>query len=358
MDILHLGSQMNKMAKVFAASLAGVLAVLVPSVALADNFDVSLKLDPGAAIPLVQPQTSGLGAGASYSAKLFLGAGPYLSFGPSASLTWLGSNPGRGSDQGVLGGGMSFMLRRPLNNDGRLMSPASPWLDTDFQLNKVSNMGDPIPSVAVSAGVSFPFDVDRTVWIGPFVRFENVFHVPGDSGFDAQENKIGIMGLSFEFRDPYQVPRESTATQTVKNDEPTPPPAPTVVASQTAKAAEAPFEINQKIQFAFDSADLQGDASLALDGIFQNIQEHANYSVTVRGYASSEGDLNYNKKLSLRRAQTVANYLTSRGVDQNHISAVGMGISNPVADNSTEAGRQLNRRVDFVTVVVTFTGNK
>lgn len=349
---------MNRMTKVFAASLAGVLAVLVPSVASADNFDVSLKLDPGVAVPLVQPQISGLGAGASYSAKLFLGTGPYLSFGPSASLTWLGSNPGRGSDQGTLGGGMSFMLRRPLNTNTPLTTSGSPWLDTDFQLNKVSNVDHLTPSIAVGAGVSFPLNVDRTVWVGPFIRFENVFYIPGTSGLDAQENKIGIMGLSFEFRDPYIEPRQSTATQTVKNDEPTPPPAPTVVASQTVTAVKAPFEIKQKVQFAFDSDKLQAGSSDALDQIAKDIQGHSNYSVTVRGYASSEGDPNYNVHLSLRRAQTVANYLISHKVDENHVSAVGMGISNPVADNSTEAGRQLNRRVDFVTVVVTFTGTK
>ncbi len=349
---------MNKMVKVIAASLAGALAVLVPSVASADNFDVSLKLDPGLAVPLVEPQASGLGAGFSYNAKLLLGAGPYLSFGPSVSTTWLGSNPGSGSDQGVVGAGAGFVLRRPLNNNDRSTGMVSPWVDTNFQLNKVSNVGEPLPSVSVGAGASFPFNVDRTVWIGPFLRFENVFHIPGNSSFDAQENKIGIIGLSFEFREPYHVSRPSTATQTVKNDEPAQVPAQVAVSSAPAPAAEAPFEIKQKIQFAFDSADLQSGSSTVLDDIDKNIENHSNYSVTVRGYASSEGDLNYNKKLSLRRAQTVANYLTSHNVDQSHVSAVGMGISNPVADNSTEAGRQLNRRVDFVTVVVTFTSNK
>lgn len=350
---------MNKLAKVTAAFLAGALAVLVPTVALADNSDVSLKLDPGVAVPLVQPQVSGSGVGFSSAAKLWVGVGPYFSFGPSASVTWLGSNPGT-STETTFGAGWGFMLRRPLSNNDRLTLRASPWVDTDFQLNDVRNASSnyPAPSVSVGAGVSFPLTVDRSVWVGPFARFENVFGTPNNSSYLSQENKIGILGVSFEFGQSHLPPpaHRSILPPVVTF---TPPPAPPVVAQAVSTLAPAvPLEIKQKIQFAFDSANLQSSSLSALDEIAKDIQDHANYSVTVRGYASSEGDPTYNVHLSLRRAETVVNYLTSHSVDPNRVMPVGMGILNPVADNSTAAGRQLNRRVDFVTVVVTFTGNK
>jgi OmpA-OmpF porin, OOP family len=348
------------MAKVVTAMMAGALAILIPTAAMADNGEVSVKVDVGAAVPLAQPQINGLGAGASGNVKLLYGIGPFFSLGPSASLTWLGSNPEVESSQTTFGAGVGARLSRPHGNDDHLTLFASPWVDGDFQLNKVGHAGEPIPSVSVGVGLSLPLTVDRSVWVSPFIRFEDVFAVPSDSSFDARENKIGSLGLSFEFGGRHLPPPPPAAPKVVEQPVAPPavvvPPPPAPVAP--TPAAEAPFVINEKIQFAFDSAALQSGSTSVLDEIAKNIQGHTNYSVTVRGYASSEGDLHYNQQLSLRRAQTVAGYLTSHSVDQNRVTAVGMGISNPVADNSTEAGRQLNRRVDFVTVVVTFTGNK
>jgi outer membrane protein OmpA-like peptidoglycan-associated protein len=350
---------MNKMLKVAAVMVAGAVATLASTTARADDSDLSLKLDPGLAVPLAQPQASGVGAGASVNAKLWVGAGPYFSFGPSASITVLGSNPGVESSQTTVGAGWAFMLRRPLNNNDASTLYASPWVDADFQINKAGNAGETVPSVSAGAGVSFPLTVDRSVWVGPFVRFQNVFSIPGNTGgFDNQNNALGIMGLSFEFGPSHLPPVVKPVVVEVVQPPPAPPAPVVVEATPAPVVAEAPFVIDQKIQFAFDSANLLPGSSDMLDTIAQSIQNHQNYSVTVRGYASSEGDINYNNQLSLRRAQTVANYLVSRHVDIERLTAEGMGISNPVADNSTEAGRQLNRRVDFVTVVVTFTGTK
>jgi OOP family OmpA-OmpF porin len=80
------------------------------------------------------------------------------------------------------------------------------------------------------------------------------------------------------------------------------------------------------------------------------------YDATVEGYASSEGQLEHNKKLSLRRAQSVVNYLVAKGVDRANLTPVGMGIIDPVADNATEEGRVKNRRVEFITIRITKKG--
>jgi hypothetical protein len=68
----------------------------------------------------------------------------------------------------------------------------------------------------------------------------------------------------------------------------------------------------------------------------------------VEGYTDSIGSDEYNQKLSEERAGTVRDYLVSQSVGSDNISSQGFGKSDPVADNSTDAGRAQNRRVELV----------
>jgi outer membrane protein OmpA-like peptidoglycan-associated protein len=69
--------------------------------------------------------------------------------------------------------------------------------------------------------------------------------------------------------------------------------------------------------------------------------------VTIEGYTDNIGSESYNQKLSEKRANTVKNYLTSKGIDSGRITVSGKGESNPVADNGTADGRAMNRRIEF-----------
>jgi OOP family OmpA-OmpF porin len=74
---------------------------------------------------------------------------------------------------------------------------------------------------------------------------------------------------------------------------------------------------------------------------------YPNTDVILYGYASSEGPLAFNQALSTKRAVVVQNYLiNTKHIDASRVTVKGMGISNPIADNSTDAGRVLNRRVE------------
>lgn len=72
------------------------------------------------------------------------------------------------------------------------------------------------------------------------------------------------------------------------------------------------------------------------------------HKIIIYGYASSEGDMSVNLKLSTERAASFKQYLISKGIDKNRITVVGKGIDNPVATNETEEGRAQNRRVEVV----------
>ena len=70
--------------------------------------------------------------------------------------------------------------------------------------------------------------------------------------------------------------------------------------------------------------------------------------VDIEGHTDNVGSAASNKKLSEQRAKAVLDYLVDRGVDKNHLKAVGYGLTRPVADNSTAEGRAKNRRVELV----------
>lgn len=90
------------------------------------------------------------------------------------------------------------------------------------------------------------------------------------------------------------------------------------------------FTLNSDVTFAFGKATLKPEAAATLDGIYGEIAQVANPAVAVNGYADRIGKDAANLKLSQRRAETVANYLVSKGVDSNAITATGYGEANPV----------------------------
>ena len=100
--------------------------------------------------------------------------------------------------------------------------------------------------------------------------------------------------------------------------------------------------------FKYNSAELTLKAQEILDGVAANLVSYPQKNdIEVQGHASSEGADNYNMKLSQRRAQSVVDYLKMRGVT-NRLMAKGYGETQPIADNSTEAGRSENRRVELI----------
>jgi len=104
------------------------------------------------------------------------------------------------------------------------------------------------------------------------------------------------------------------------------------------------------ILFAVNSATLKGGAFDEISRVAKVLNQYPETRMTVAGYTDSTGSEELNQKLSEKRAESVKNALVGEGVNPARITTVGYGESKPVADNDTEAGRQLNRRVTiFIT---------
>jgi outer membrane protein OmpA-like peptidoglycan-associated protein len=110
------------------------------------------------------------------------------------------------------------------------------------------------------------------------------------------------------------------------------------------------------ITFASNSSDLNSRFFTVLDSVGTVLKEYSKTVVEVAGHTDNVGSEEYNQSLSERRAQTVANYLTSRGISGKRLLTVGAGESRPVAPNDTEGNRQINRRVELTIVPVTREG--
>ena len=104
------------------------------------------------------------------------------------------------------------------------------------------------------------------------------------------------------------------------------------------------------ITFATDSAVFQTSFNKVLDSVAKVLKEYDQTLVQVVGYTDNTGTLAYNNQLSLKRAQAVATYLQNRGVSASRLSVMGMGPNNPIASNSTAAGREQNRRVEITLI--------
>jgi len=115
-------------------------------------------------------------------------------------------------------------------------------------------------------------------------------------------------------------------------------------ADSTAATAAA----YSNIQFDFDSSVLRTSSYSVLDAVSADLRGTTGKTVTLNGYASSEGTAAHNIRLSKDRANSVKTYLVNSGVEAKRVKVKGLGETNPIADNSTEEGRVQNRRVEFI----------
>ncbi len=108
--------------------------------------------------------------------------------------------------------------------------------------------------------------------------------------------------------------------------------------------------MNSEISFDYNSAKLTHSFQSSLDKVADILTRYPRSSVKITGHTDSRGSAEYNQQLSVQRAQAVAYYLSDRGVDSRRIVAEGRGEMEPRSTNDTEAGRQLNRRVEMLII--------
>jgi outer membrane protein OmpA-like peptidoglycan-associated protein/Tol biopolymer transport system component len=113
-----------------------------------------------------------------------------------------------------------------------------------------------------------------------------------------------------------------------------------------------PIQKNQtmvlnNILFDFDKATLKPESYIELEKLYKFLSENPNLIIEIGGHTDNIGTKEYNQILSEKRAKAVYDYLISKNINANRLKYKGYGDTMPIADNSTEEGRQLNRRTEI-----------
>jgi len=239
---------------------------------------------------------------------------------------------------------------------------AARWYFTDWSFRPYllgavmgSHHNDPMdrgwaPAAELGLGVA------KSLTDGSDLRLEGGYRYDWDNKSVANQSGFGdwFLGLSIVSR--FGAPPAA----------PAPAPAPVAAAPAEAPApveAPAPQKVVidlRGVNFKFDRpkkgetdiakvlAEPTADSISLLEQAVDTLKRYPDVHVTVAGYTDGKGKPAYNQALSERRAQIVYSYLTSHGIDASRLSGpIGHGANDPIGDNSTDAGRAQNRRVEL-----------
>jgi OOP family OmpA-OmpF porin len=101
------------------------------------------------------------------------------------------------------------------------------------------------------------------------------------------------------------------------------------------------------VNFEESSAEFRGSAYPRLDRVISLARSCNESRITVTGHTDASGDETWNQRLSLKRANAVADYMAAGGVARSRLKVAGVGSSMPIADDNTRYGRSLNRRIEI-----------
>jgi outer membrane protein OmpA-like peptidoglycan-associated protein len=131
-----------------------------------------------------------------------------------------------------------------------------------------------------------------------------------------------------------------------KPPEPEPPPPPK---PKRVEVTQDKIDIKEKIQFDFNKATIKPESHGLLDEIVEVVRDNPHIrKLSIEGHTDSDGSDSYNLKLSDDRAKSVLAYLTEHGIEAKRLTAKGFGETKPIGDNADEAGKEQNRRVEFL----------
>jgi outer membrane protein OmpA-like peptidoglycan-associated protein len=324
----------------------------------------SLKIEPGIAIALTRPQSRLFDLGGGQTVKALWALTPYLDIGPSATfLTLPAEDRSEAGTAWTFGGGLQ--LKGPHHGSG-----LSPWLDVDALYVRTGDLNR--AGFAAAVGLAVAVGESRAFWIGPFARYLHILQ-GSPAGYDNHDGKIASLGISLAWgpdveRQPEPARLADPPAPVEKQASLCPDTDQDGVLDRVDRCPEVPgsadnwgcrtyekivvkkdkLELKERLYFAWNESTLHEASYPVLDEVVVALKENKNFRVQVEGHTSSEGTDDRNQALSEQRAQAVLDYLVAHGVEKERLVSKGFASSVPTDTNETPAGRDNNRRVEFV----------
>ncbi len=202
------------------------------------------------------------------------------------------------------------------------------------QLDIKPNLGDAI--WLEQARAIFPL-LKSTVRDGTFIFKDKTVEVRGDVSGEEAKTKIlraidSVAGTNITVNDQLQTPNSR--------------------GGKAKKAGVLQVKLNElligkTIEFDTSSARIRNDSHKLLDTIVDILKSGGSGQIEISGHTDNTGKEEKNLRLSQRRADAVKKYLVDKGINAKRVTAVGMGSSQPIADESTFDGQRKNRRIEF-----------
>jgi len=104
---------------------------------------------------------------------------------------------------------------------------------------------------------------------------------------------------------------------------------------------------NSRVTFDYNASSLTSTAKTNIDKLIEVFKEYPDTNLLIVGHTDNKGSQSYNLPLSQKRAQSVRDYLVSKGISSSRLTSQGKGLEEPIADNNTDQGRAQNRRVEI-----------
>ena len=126
----------------------------------------------------------------------------------------------------------------------------------------------------------------------------------------------------------------------------------TISTAAAESAEERRAKLSNRPAKLADRYSLRPEATRALDEAVKAMQQNSNLRIQIEGHTCNIGTAEYNLALGYRRANSVRDYLVSRGISTERMGTVSYGEERPIADNGTDAGRAMNRRAHIVQMTI------
>lgn len=222
----------------------------------------------------------------------------------------------------------------------------TPLIGAGLGLTKIKNYSPSSLKLSFLARIGVDYGLSQDFSLAGLVDYQYVSKLLGDMPGSRAHVLIPQIALTFYFG--------SSKPASVEEKKETKDDVVSVSQSSTARDEEMIDEAGLQMTVEFDSnkSEIKPQFDEQLKNIADYFNRNREVSGVIEGHADSTGPDDYNKQLSMRRADAVKNRLIEFGVEESRLSSEGFGEEHPIADNSTAEGRQKNRRAIVIISIV------